>query len=600
MTPTRPHRTEKAVIDLSSWSPPFELRDYQIAARDALFSHLRRTAGDPDANPLIVAPTGSGKSVLIADAITTALRHQPTARILVLTHAKELVRQDADELRRYCPQILPGVCSAGLGRRDTRAQIIFGGVQTVAKRPRAFGRVDLLFVDEAHAVPHDGEGQYRTTIDTLRESNPGVRVIGYTATPYRLDGGYLTEGDIFRSVAYEIDVVSLIDGGYLSPIRTVDVTQAYDTSEVKVSRGEYVTAQLEDVVIDPALTDAAIAEALAAGADRRSWLVFASSVRHAEHVAERMSIAGVSADWVCGEHSAADRDAKIRRFKSAEIRALVNVGILTTGFNHPPTDLLLCLRPTQSAGLWVQMLGRGMRIAPGKSDCLLLDYGSNVGRHGPINRIQPPKMPDGEGAAPYKLCPQCKVQTYPAILVCQDCGYEWPPREIQHDDRASRGHVILRDEDLTWHDVDRTEYSRHSKEGKPDSVRVDYYSGFGRVQSEWVCLDHGGFATAKARQWITRRQSEDSFPPIESTQDLLDYGHTLWQATSIGTVPDGKYARVVDVRLAQPDATTERHDSDKKRADPDGPRDPAPDRYDLEGGSGFDLFEPFDDGDLPF
>ena len=216
-------------------------------------------------------------------------------------------------------------------------------------------------------------------------------MIGFTATPYRLDSGMLHEGKgaLFTDIAYEVSVRQLIDDGYLCPLVSKAAETKLDVSGVGSRGGEFIPGQLQAAVDLPEITEAAIDEVVRLGADRRSWLAFCAGVEHATHVAEAIRARGFTAATIFGDTPKPERDRIIAAFKRGEIRALASMGVLTTGFNAPGVDLIAMLRPTKSTGLYVQMAGRGTRLAPGKADCLVLDFAGNVARHGPIDAVKP-------------------------------------------------------------------------------------------------------------------------------------------------------------------------------------------------------------------
>jgi len=520
-----------------------DLRPYQREAVASLFDYFARRDGDP----LVVLPTGSGKSVVQADFVAEAIGMFPSTRVLCLTHVKELIDQNALRLRMHAPKLRPliGVNSAGLNSRDTRAQVLFAGIQSVYKRARTIGHVDLIIVDEAHLIPHKGEGMYRKFIDAVRDVNDAAKLIGFTATPYRLNSGLLThgEGKLFSSVCYDADLVKLIDDGYLAPLVSVAGETHYDTSAVRTRGGEFVASDLAAVLSDD-VTRKAITEIVAEGQTRKAWLLFCGSVEQARSVTSMLAADGVPAALITGETDAAQRDNVIASFKAGKLRALVNVNVLTTGFDYPGLDMIALLRPTKSPGLYVQMLGRGMRVADGKSDCLVLDFGENIARHGPINMVKVPRAPAGDGDAVLKSCPECLFEGVPAgMMICPECGYEFPQQEIKVSKR-SRADVIQR-RPRKWIEITRVDYRRHRKEGKPDSLRVDYWGGMNRVASEWVCVEHEGYAKEKALGWLMRRIEHDDFPPVD-VGAAIAYGEggRLRTPTSILIDETGQYLEI--------------------------------------------------------
>jgi DNA repair protein RadD len=404
-----------------------ELRPYQSAAIDAIYGYFAEKAG----NPLIVLPTASGKSVCIAAFMRRAIADWPDTRILIVTHVRELIAQNYGEMIRLWPEAPAGICSAGLNKRDLHAQILFAGIQSIHKRAYDIQRCDLALIDEAHLIPRTSNTMYRRFLSDLAVINPHLKVIGFTATPYRLDSGMLHEGDgaLFTDIAFEAGIKEMIAQGYLCEVVPKRTATQLDTTGVGSRGGEFIAGQLEAAVDVAAVTESAVDEIVRHGADRGSWLAFCAGVRHAEHVRDAIRGRGFACEAILGETASAERDRVIAAFKRGDIRCLTNANVLTTGFNAPGVDLIAMLRPTKSVGLYVQMIGRGTRLANGKDNCLVLDFAGNVERHGPIDRIDGRKRRkgDADGTAPVKTCPDCQAIVHASTRLCPGCGYEFPP-----------------------------------------------------------------------------------------------------------------------------------------------------------------------------
>lgn len=475
-----------------------KLRDYQENAVDALYQYWSDGRGD---NAIIVAPTGAGKSLILAKLVGDALEF-PGTRIMVLTHVKELLEQDAKELAGLVPGLDFGFYSASIGQKRLDKRVTFAGIQSVWQK--AFDIVpapDLVLVDEAHLVPKNTTTRYGKFLADLKTCNPDVKVVGLTATPYRLDSGYLHKGEgaIFDGIAYDIPVGMLIDQGYLSPVVSKGAKAKIDLSNVGMRGGEFIESQLAIAASDPELVKATVSEIVTLGADRKSWLVFASGVDHAGMIRDEMRNHGIVAEVVTGADDGKDRARKIEDFKAGRLRCLININVLTAGFNAPATDLVALVRATASASLYVQMVGRGTRLADGKTNCLLLDFGGNVERHGFIDAVQvkDKSASTGSGDAPAKECPECQTMVPTGLRYCP-CGYKFPDPELNHGHTSYSGAVLSSQVQAEWVDVDAVDYARHRKDGKPDSIKVTYHCGMVSI-SEWLCPDHGGYAASKYR-----------------------------------------------------------------------------------------------------
>lgn len=522
-----------------------QLRPYQREAIDATWAFMR--ARDDD--PIIVLPTGSGKSLVGATMIREACETWPGTRVVVVTHVKELLQQNARALTSVWQHAPFSFYSAGLGQKRTD-QITFAGIQSAHGVPGAFGMVDLVIVDEAHLVPKKAEGTYRAFLDGLRRNNPYLRIVGMTATPYRLDSGLLHDGDnaIFGDIAYTADIANLVAQGFLCPLVSRAGAAKADLSAVRTRNGEFVQHDAAQAFMAGDLVGAAVSEVIALAGDRKSWLLFCSDVEHSKAVATELARRGIPTGCVTGETSSGDRAATLNAFKTGRLRAVTNCEVLTTGFDAPGIDLIVMLRPTKSTGLYVQMLGRGLRIAPSKSDTLVLDYAGNIERHGPIDQIRVrPKRAPGEGGgitvAPVKECPECHAFVAPATMKCA-CGYEWPA-EAPHGDTASDAPVLAATHVETL-SVDSVSYHAHDKPGSPVSLRVTYWCG-ARSFSEWVCLEHSGYAQKKAVLWFWDRGMTAPATVADALQ--LARNGAIRAPDMIVVKPDGKYWRVVSAKF---------------------------------------------------
>lgn len=527
-----------------------ELRPYQRAAIDGLYNYWSDKKGD---NPIIVAPTGSGKSLIIAHLIKDAMSY-PGTRVLILTHVKELLEQNASELVALYPEADVGFYSASLKKKVLRKPITFAGIQSIHKK--AYQMVpapDLVIVDEAHLIPKNYGTRYNKFLSDLRICNRGVKVVGLTATPYRLDSGWLHEGDnaIFDGVAYDIPVADLMQQGFLAPVISKSGVKTIDLSNVGKRGGEYIESELAKAASDPELVTETVAEIVRYGAERKAWLVFACGVNHAELLRAEFETHGIEADVVTGADGMSDRADKIERFRRGESKCLINVNVLTTGFNVPHVDLVAIVRATESTGLYIQIVGRGTRIAPGKENCLVLDYGDNVMRHGFIDKIKPKiKGKSENGEAPVKKCPECLTVNHAAVRVCIECGHEFPPPQFNHGTKAYSGAMISTQVEAEWVDVDDVGYAKWRKEGKPDSIRVTYYCGLIKV-SEWLCPDHGGYAAERYQ----KRMPSLGASAMTTEEAMQECDHWI-KPRRIKVKPNDKFHDIVQLDYSQPKRLT--------------------------------------------
>lgn len=529
------------------------LRTYQREACDAAWSHLCGQAG----NPVVVLPTGAGKSLVIAELCRAAVQDF-SGRVMVLAHRKELLSQNADKIRALLPFPV-GMYSAGLNRRDTDADVICAGIQSVFRKPEAFGARHLVVIDEVHLV--GDEGMYQTFLGKLREINPKLRMVGLTATPFRTGEGALCRPDaLFQKICYEAKIPGLIENGYLSPVVNQPAGKI-DTSGLHVRGGEFIAGEVENLF--DRHTAVACAEIAEKAHGRRSVLVFCAGVAHAHNVATCLhTITGEHVGVVTGDTPPMERAETLARFRAQQLRILCNVDVLTTGFDAPCIDAIAILRATCSPGLFAQICGRGFRLSPGKANCQILDFGENIKRHGPLDAIDFGKrMAIGTaGDAPTKTCPNCDEPCHASARECQSCGWRFPDREPNHGDAADEESQILA-VPKDWI-VEEVRLSRHRKKkadaDTPDTLRADYLCrpvGGGQIESvsEWVCIDHEGWAGRNAAKWWSVRSKAD--PVADDKGSFIDSCINLWKRGALAaprkitTLREGRFWKVTKAEL---------------------------------------------------
>jgi len=534
-------------------SPPIALRPYQVEAVRAVYDHLRRR----DDHPCVVIPTAGGKTPVMAAICRDAVQRWG-GRVLILAHVKELLEQAVDKLHAMAPDLWDriGVYSAGLKSRDTDHPIIVAGIQSVYRRAADLDGFDLILLDEAHMLPPDGEGMYRTFLADAKVVNPAVRLIGLTATPYRMTTGMICEPEnLLNHVCYEVGVRELIVQGYLCPLKTKAGRRKVDTSNLHIRGGEFIAGEVEALMDEDSVVRSACREIADHTQDRHSVLIFASGVRHARHVQHVLDEMGFTCGFVCGETLPFERAETLKRFRDGGLKYLVNVNVLTTGFDAPNIDCVAMLRPTNSPGLYYQMVGRGFRLHPSKDNCLVLDFGGNIMRHGPVDALEIQDPRSGNGQAPAKECPECQAVIHAAYATCPECGHEFPPpQREQHDRQASTAGILSGEVTETEHEVTDAFYTVHVKRGAPEdhprSMRVDYRCGFSDYRSEWVCFEHTGYARAKAEAWWRKRSAESVPDTAEGAVEICEAGGIApTSAITVRSVAGEKYDRITGHQL---------------------------------------------------
>ena len=549
-------------------------RDYQINAATSLWNHVHSKF---DRKPLVVLPTGSGKSHTMALFMSGMITAYPHVRMISTVHVKELVKNNYEALMEIMPHAPAGIYSSGLGRRDV-AQVTFTGIDSVVNRALLFGHIDFLLVDEAHRISDKETASYNKFIDGLRRINPKLIVIGFTATDWRMGTGKLTESGIFDDVCYDMSsgeaFLWMIDQGYLlKPVPKKTQHQA-DADDIGIKMGEFDAKEAAaefDRIIEPAID-----EIILAGQNRQAWLLFAQNIEQAEIIADMMNHKGYP--FAAVHSKGGDRDGDVAKFLRGEYRGLVNKDILTTGFDDPRIDLIGMLRMTNSPGLWVQMLGRGTRplwakgdydittregrlasiAASAKQNCLVLDFAANTTRLGPINYPNVPRKRKGQkGDPPVRECPQCGSYIHISIKVCDTvhddgtvCGYVFPEKPKLRSTAAETDLVIDMtkpvEKEYKIYGVGQMIASRHQTKdpNKKPSMKVDYYSGGSRFTA-WLAPESPfPFAVKKAREWWGWHAP--GIPMPTTADEMVKQFNELRKPKFIKVWTNTKYPEIVD------------------------------------------------------
>lgn len=504
-------------------------RDYQIAAADALWNAVHTR---PESNPLVIMPTGTGKSMTMALFVWGMLQRYPHLRMLNLTHVKELVLGNYEALREVWPTAPAGIFSAGLGRKDYHGQVTYAGIGSIVKHTQRFGHIDFIVVDEAHRISDNEASSYQKVISALKAKNPNLIVIGFTATAFRMGMGMLTNGELFDEVCFDLSsaeaFIWMIEQRYLLRLVSKNPGIQVDESKVKIKAGEYDEKSASAAFRDQDILDSAVDSIIAHGEEenRRAWLIFAQSIEDCELLAGMFRQRGYPIETVHSKRG--DRDSVLAAFRKGELRGVVNQDVLTTGFDNPRIDLIGMLRLTRSSGLWVQMLGRGTRplwtpgydlttlegrtnsiLASPKQNCRVLDFAGNILRLGPINYpVIPKARRAGGGEPPVRECPACGTHNHISLRFCEECGYEFPvSQKIQADAGTQELIVDLNNlppptpKEYGVFKVDQMVAGVHpGRNGRPPTMRVDYFSGVRRF-SKWVCVGHPNMRVDSERWW---------------------------------------------------------------------------------------------------
>lgn len=506
-----------------------ELRWYQAAAVKAM--------NEAEGNSIAVLPTGSGKTVVISEFVK-----QFEGNILILSHVREILAQNYATLVRYLDDDNVSMFSAGWNMRNV-SHITVAGIQSVYNKPELFKSVRLVLVDECHLINSRNTGMYRRFLNSL-----GVQVIGLTATPFRLGQGYLhaTPDSLFTNICYDLSekIPRLQKEGYLSYLKSKAPLEQLDTTGLRTVGGDFSQADMDERYVDSEKTWE-IVQTFTQYSFKK-WLVFCINIKHAEGVAEMMSNIGISAMPVHSKMSSDERDFALHQFQAGEVKALVNVNVLTTGFDAPDVDAIVMLRPTKSASLYSQMVGRGLRVAPDKECCYVLDYAGNIARLGPINQlmIDSKGKLDPNGIPPERVCPNCQMYISLAARICPECGEDLSPIPKSNlEAKASSLALVADDQPIRWWNVVNITYTVHKKKGSPDSVKISYLCG-ARVFREWLCIEHGGKAGYMATYRLTNRWQGETKPT--TVAEFMKDQHLFQKPSQISVDTATKYPQILD------------------------------------------------------
>lgn len=415
----------------------YTLRPYQQDSVNATLHYFRKSS-----EPAVLAlSTGAGKSLIIAELARLA-----RGRVLVLAHVKELVEQNHQKYESY--DLKASVFSAGLGRKESTLQVVFASVQSIVNSLDVFTeQFSLVVIDECHRVPLDENSAYQRVIKHLQKNNSELKILGLTATPYRLGLGWIyqyhtrgqvrsTEPRFFRDCIFDLPIRFLLDEQFLTPPKVMDMAVlGYDFSAITSSKsGHYRESDLDGVIQKAKrATPLIIKQVVAQAKGRLGVMIFASTVNHAQEIMGYLK--DENAALVIGDTPAEARDRIISAFKSQEIKYLVNVSVLTTGFDAPHVDLIAILRPTASLSLYQQIVGRGLRLFAGKKECLVMEFAGNC------YDIYQPELGDPKPNSDSELvtipCPACQFNNNFWAKV-DPAGFV-----IEHYGRQCQGYKLL-------------------------------------------------------------------------------------------------------------------------------------------------------------
>jgi DNA repair protein RadD len=558
----------------------FTPRYYQIEAVESIFDYWSEQPG----HPLVDMAGGSGKSGTMAMLIKRLIEGWDL-RVLSCVHVEELVGDNFKEFIGMCPFANAGIYAASLGRRDRQSQVIFGQLQTVHDKAAEIGHIDVMIIDEVHLVPNDGNTMYRKLIAALLAINPDMKLVGFTATPYRLDSGRLDEGDdrLFDVVVYTYSLAQGIEDGYLSRLTSKPVETSYDMAGVHRLGGDFKKSDLAKATDKEELTIAAVAEIMryAQEENRRTAVIFCNGIEHATHVRDEVRKYGKTCAVLSGKTPKGERRQIIADLKAGRLWGCTNDNVLSTGTNIPCIDLVADMAPTESTNRYVQRAVRGTRVIwpPGfnpdavtaeerkaaiargpKPNCRYMNFAGNIERHGPVDCVTPKKPGSGQGEAPIKLCPKdeadpsgkfgCEEICAASARICPNCKYEFTfDEKPKFTARPTDVAILATVAEDDWRTVTDRKFFHHVKGDKVPTVKISYVVGFTSINS-WLCPEFKGgqFKANADRFW---KDHGGSTPYPKTAMEWIERQGELSTTTEISVVPSGKYWNVVDYHVGE-------------------------------------------------
>lgn len=528
-------------------------RAYQTEIEEAIIDYLFAEKG----NPIAASPGGTGKSFVMSKLTKRFVTEWPGTTVMILAMDGKLLTQNSNELLRYWPEAPMGIYSSGLKIRDTRQPIIFGGIQSVAKRAAEFGPRNIIIVDEADQISHKEETLYQKFFYDMKQMNPNVRIIGFTATPYRLGMGCLTNMDMWDKIVIDLTKTErfnfFIENNFLAPLTTKKTKKEIDVQYIAMKGGEFDQHELQEAADTDELNKAVVEECIAYGADRNHWLVYSSGVDHGHKLVKLFMSKGISAAMLTGKDKVDYRDEVEAKFRAGEIRVLINCGLYLRGWDFPALDLIAWARATQSTSLWVQGCVRGTRIHPSKENTLILDFAGNIKRLGPINDpVIPAPRRKGEavGESPVKECPTCFSYVAIQCRTCPDCGYIFPPpKSIQ---KTASSDEILKKGSKASHIAQIDDFYVQAVRYKPTLskrgqyyLKVTYSVGTANFQESLFFDSTSSWAKKRIQTWWEHRGGKLPIP--EGVDEASDRSGELLIPTVIRVDTAGQYPQVVGV-----------------------------------------------------
>ena len=543
----------------------FSLRPYQIDALNVIHNDLSESN-----NPVLLqAIMGSGKTVIVCRLINRYY-FDSDKKFLILAHKQELVSQflKTFQEKTNIPLYDIGISCSGLNQKTINRRITIASVQTFFNQVESFGYTDLVVIDEAHRISIGTNSQYDKVLNTLKSNNEQLRILGITATPYRLGHGYIygdmcSGENLFPKLNHHIKYEGLKNAGYLMPLHglvCIDDEMTEDMSKVNI-RGDYDLFDIDQIMRKSVHLSSAKKAIEEHCQDYNHICVFCCTIEHAIKIHELL---GDECTLVHSELTDIERNQNMNSWIEGRKRIMASVNILIEGFDFPALDCLVMARPTKSTSLYLQAVGRVLRICESKEKAFLLDLTTNTNNFGTdLDNIKvnvPKKVQEKIDIIKrlFKICPECQKEVSSALVFC-DCGYQF--KSVGVSDSVSEVNlepVYFSKTEPVWHKISNIKFFIHKKEGKPDSLRVEYHNENiykSRICSEWVCLFHDGYAQRKAQEWWTDNTDVNLPQDIDEAIRVIDFA--MMKPVEILIDESGKYPKILDKKYIGDDIIIE-------------------------------------------
>ena len=529
-----------------------DLRPYQTTALDSIYSSFKD-------EPLFLFQgiTGCGKTLIICRLINQYV----DKRCLILVNKQELVKQFHSTLVSQTDVSDIGICCSSLNKFNLSSRVVIATVQTFVNRIKDYAGCDLLVIDEAHRAGFGNGSQYDRVVSALHDQMPNMRVLGTSSTPSRLGHGYIY-GDkcvkggvnLFKKVGHQIKYQVMKDQGYLVELQG-KVAHADslmdDLAGVKVN-GDYVLNELGEIMSKEIHLRTAADAIREHCMDYKHIAVFCCTIDHAIRV---QALLGDDCTIIHSNLSPLERQINMADWTSGRKKICTSINILAEGFDFPPLDCLVFARPTLSSVLFLQAVGRSLRIADGKDHAFMLDLTDNTARFGTdidnvrvtIPKSVTKKILDDDPLI--KLCPMCEREVFVSLRVCPDCGFEWPVAEIieaNHVPELKEVKFQPKERELPkWYDVHDMFVEMHeSRKNGKFLGRIEFECGLFRANM-WLCFSdfYSGYAVTKAREKWEMLVGYAPFP--EGVDEFMEC-QTLVKPKRILVTVDTEYPDILE------------------------------------------------------